>query len=144
MTRINNRQWVIFGWFLVSSLIFSAILLGPFGVLFRDLIWRIVILGGFVGISVVILKKTWAAYRLWPAFMITLIVYGVIYQIATFLPGINNSPFTLTWSEGSAYYFASAIQPVRFYLFCDCRILPHKSLKADKDLPCIHNTGLKQ
>ncbi|MFN2212465.1 MAG: hypothetical protein ACK2UE_05270 [Anaerolineales bacterium] len=115
MTRINNRQWVIFGWFLVSSLIFSAILLGPYGVLFRDLIWRVVILGGFVGISVVILKKTWAAYRLWPAFMITLIVYGVIYQIATFLPGINNSPFTLTWSEGSAYYFASAYFSKQIY-----------------------------
>jgi hypothetical protein len=115
MARVNNRQWLILGWFLVSSLIFSGILLGPYGVYFRDLIWRVVILSGFVGISMVILRKTWADYRFWRALMITLISYGVIYQIATFLPGINNYPFTLTWSEGSAYYFASAYFSEQIY-----------------------------
>jgi hypothetical protein len=44
-----------------------------------------------------------------------MIGYAVVYQIATFLPGINSYPFTQTWSEGTAFYSASAYFSEQLY-----------------------------
>jgi hypothetical protein len=108
MKRADNRHWIFWGWFVLSSVIFCWALLGPYGDQFRNLAVRIGLLSVFAGISLLILRRTWQISSLWPSLFACLIGYAVIYQIATYLPGINNYPFTLTWSEGSAYYFASA------------------------------------
>ncbi|MEE9188980.1 MAG: hypothetical protein V3U36_06395, partial [Anaerolineales bacterium] len=57
----------------------------------------------------------WVDINLWVAFFITLIGYSVVYKIAGFLPNINSFPFTLTWSEGTAYYFASLFFSEKIY-----------------------------
>jgi len=108
MKRVTNRQWVFLGWFTISSLGFCWLLLGPFGDQFRNLGIRLGLFSLLILISVLILRKTWDEYRFRTALLVSMIGYAVIYEIATYLPGINNYPFTLTWSEGSAYYFASA------------------------------------
>ena len=115
MKRVTNRQWVFMGWFTISSLGFSWLLLGPFGDLFRNLGIRLGLFSLLILISVLILRKTWDEYRFRTALLVSMIGYAVIYEIATYLPGINNYPFTLTWSEGSAYYFASAYFSERLY-----------------------------
>ena len=115
MKSAAYRQWIFWGWFAFSSLVYCWLLLGPFGGLFRNLFLRVGILGIFVAISVLILWKTWDGYQVWTATLSSVIGYTVIYKIAAFLPGINTYPFTLTWSEGSAYYFASAYVSERLY-----------------------------
>ena len=115
MTLVNNRQWIFWGWFASSSLVFCWLLLGPYGDQFRNLAIRAGLLGVMVAISVLILRKTWSGYRLWTSLLVSMIGYVVIYKIATFLPGINSYPFTLTWSEGTAYYFASAYFSEQLY-----------------------------
>lgn len=115
MKRAARKNWLFWGWFLASSLTFCWILLGPYGDHFRDLPLRVVILSVLVVISLLVLRNTWDGYHFWTALLVTLIGYGLIYQVATFLPGINAHPFTLTWSEGSAYYFASAYFSEQLY-----------------------------
>lgn len=115
MKRAGQIHWLFWVWFLASSLAFCWILLGPYGDRFRDLAIRLVILLVLVAISTLILRITWGKYQLWTALLVTLIGYGLVYQIATFLPAINAHPFTLTWSEGSAYYFASAYFSEQLY-----------------------------
>ena len=115
MTLANNRQWIFWGWFATSSLVYCWLLLGPFGDQFRNLAIRAGLLGIMVAISMLILRNTWSNYRLWTSLLVSMIGYVVIYKIATFLPGINSYPFTLTWSEGTAYYFASAYFSEQLY-----------------------------
>lgn len=90
-------------------------LLGPFGGRLSNLAVRIGMLGILAASSLFILRKTWQVSSLWPPLFACIIGYAVIYQIATYLPGINNYPFTLTWSEGTAYYFASAYFSEQLY-----------------------------
>jgi hypothetical protein len=115
MKRAAYKQWIFWGWFAISSLVFCWLLLGPFGNQFRNLTIRVAILSILVAISVFLLRKTWEGYRFWTSVLVSMIGYAVIYKIVTFLPGINTYPFTLTWSEGTAYYFASAYFSEQLY-----------------------------
>ena len=47
-------------------------------------------------------KTGWLAAMAW-----TMLVYGGVYKIATFIPDVSSYPWSLGWSEGSRYYFAS-------------------------------------
>ena len=115
MKRAARNRWIFWGWFLVSSLAYCWILLGPYGDHFEDLALRLTILAGMVAISLVLLKYGWDDYKFWMALFVTLIGYSVVYKLAGFLPGINAYPFTLTWSEGTAYYFASLFFSEQIY-----------------------------
>ncbi len=115
MKRAASRQWIFWGWFAFSSLVYCWLLLGPFGHQFRNLTIRLAMLSAMVVISVLLLRKTWDGYRFWTSVLVCMIGYAVIYKIATFFPGINTYPFTLTWSEGTAYYFASAYFSEQLY-----------------------------
>ena len=117
MKRAARRHWLFWGWFLTSSLIFCWILLGPYGSHFRNPALRVLILVLLVAVSISILRKTWKGYQFWTALLITLIGYAVVYEILGFLPSINTHPFTLTWSEGSAYYYASLYFSEQLYGF---------------------------
>lgn len=115
MKRVNNKQWIFWGWFVISSIAFSWLLLGPYGDHFRNLIIRLVLFSGMVAVGLVILRITTPIFRFWSSLLILMVGYAIIYEIATFLPGINNHPFTLTWSEGTAYYSASAYFSASLY-----------------------------
>ena len=39
--------------------------------------------------------------------LLTFLLFGVCYQAAYYIPAVSDSPFTLSWSEGSRYYYAS-------------------------------------
>jgi hypothetical protein len=41
--------------------------------------------------------------------------YAAVFEFLLLLPGISSYPFTLTWSEGSAYYYASLFFSERIY-----------------------------
>jgi hypothetical protein len=115
MNRIFRNRWLFLGWFFTSSLIYAWLLLGPFGDRFRNLTVRLVLLSIPVAISMIFVTRIWEGVKKWTALLATLVGYGVLYKLLSFLPGINNYPFTLTWSEGTAYYFASIFFSERIY-----------------------------
>ncbi|MCJ7535457.1 MAG: hypothetical protein MUO57_07990 [Anaerolineales bacterium] len=114
MKRAVGKHWLFWGWFLTSSLIFCWILLGPYGYLFENLALRLTILAGMVAISLVLIN-IWDDDKFWIALVVTLIGYSVVFKLASFLPGINGHPFSLTWSEGTGYYFASLFFSEQIY-----------------------------
>ncbi len=115
MSRATRNRWFFWGWFTLSSLFYSWILLGTYGDLVGNLAVRLVILAFPVAISLIFIRNIWVDVNLWVAFFITLIGYSTVYKIAGFLPYINSFPFTLTWSEGTAYYFASLFFSEKIY-----------------------------
>ncbi|MBE9475432.1 MAG: hypothetical protein IMY85_11130 [Chloroflexi bacterium] len=115
MSRATQNRWYFWGWFTLSSLLYSWIMLGPIGDLVENLAVRLVILAIPVGISLIFIKRVWVEFNIWVALLVTLIGYSVVYKIVGFLPNINSYPFTLTWSEGTAYYFASLFFSEQIY-----------------------------
>ena len=115
MSRATQNRWFFWGWFTLSSLLYSWIMLGPIGDLVENLAVRLVILAIPVGISLIFIKRVWVEFNIWVALLVTLIGYSVVYKIVGFLPNINSYPFTLTWSEGTAYYFASLFFSEQIY-----------------------------
>ncbi|NUM45105.1 MAG: hypothetical protein HUU38_10385 [Anaerolineales bacterium] len=51
----------------------------------------------------------------WTSLGKSALIYGVVYRVAVFLPDISNYPFTLYWSEGSRYYYASLFYAEQVY-----------------------------
>ena len=115
MNRIFRNRWLFWGWFFTSSLIYAWLLLGPFGDRFGDLTVRLVLLSIPIAISMLFITRIWEGLNKWTALLAALIGYAVLYKLLSFLPGINTYPFTLTWSEGTAYYFASLFFSERIY-----------------------------
>jgi hypothetical protein len=66
---------------------------------------------GFTGVLAILATPfTYGVFRKLngiEAAILTLLFLGVLYQVAFFYPAVSNSPFTLSWSEGSRYYYAS-------------------------------------
>lgn len=103
----NKEKWLFGGWFVLSSLFYSWVILGPYGNFLVGIEYRLALLAIPIGISLVLLRKIRGSISTLPAFLLIFIGYGVVYKVITFLPTITSYPFTLTWSEGTAYYFAS-------------------------------------
>lgn len=115
MNRFFSNRFLFWGWFFTSSLIYAWLLLGPIGDRFGNLALRLVILAIPVGISLIFIIRIWDGVNKWTALLAALVGYGVFYKLLSFFPGINSYPFTLTWSEGTAYYFASLFFSERIY-----------------------------
>ena len=55
----------------------------------------------------------WLFRRGWPqqgwstALLLTILGYGFVYKISSFIPDVTSYPFSLGWSEASRYYYAS-------------------------------------
>lgn len=48
-------------------------------------------------------------------FLASLLAVGVCYQCGTYINSISSNPFTLSWSEGSRYYYASLVSAQKLY-----------------------------
>jgi hypothetical protein len=101
--------------FLVLLFPFPLILLGPSGEYLVDfairlfLLWMIAIAGGSFLIS-------YRPGRSWFEILgVTLLLYTIAYRLALFIPEISAFPFSLGYSEGSRYYYASLFMPGRVY-----------------------------
>ena len=115
INKLANKGWFFACWFLASAVFYGWILLGPYGGPFKNLPIRLAILAFFVAVSMLLISRIWEGVNRWVALFATLVGYGVLYKLIEFIPGINSYPFTLTWSEGTAYYFASLFFAERIY-----------------------------
>ena len=59
------------------------------------------------------LAGAWLFLRAWPqhgwgfALLFTMLGFGAAYKLASFIPDVSTYPFSLSWSEGSRYYYTS-------------------------------------
>lgn len=103
-TKIGDAGWLVFG---LIGLLYPLFPLGSYADNLADFYPRLLIFWIFVLAGAIFLSGT----RLRPAYLTSLlcavVVYGAIYEIASFLPGISAFPLSMGWSEGSRYYYAS-------------------------------------
>jgi hypothetical protein len=52
-------------------------------------------------------RQTWPRQGWGSALLLTILGYAVAYKLASFIQDISSYPFSLAWSEGSRYYYAS-------------------------------------
>jgi len=63
-----------------------------------------------------LIYKTWKQKTPWEqSFAWILLLYAAVYQAATYIPEISNLPWSLGWSEGSRFYYASLFFSERVY-----------------------------
>ncbi|NJD60315.1 MAG: hypothetical protein C3F13_17345 [Anaerolineales bacterium] len=67
-------------------------------------------LGLFAVLSLIgayLFRLTWPRYGWAGALLITCLGYTTAYKLSGFIPDVSSYPFSLGWSEGSRYYYAS-------------------------------------
>ncbi|HNB52161.1 MAG TPA: hypothetical protein PK530_09475 [Anaerolineales bacterium] len=87
----------------------------PVGSLLNSYFWRAFPYWVATLVGAVILQVRTPAQGWWTSMGKSALIYGVVYRIAVFLPDITNYPFTLYWSEGSRYYYASLFYAEKVY-----------------------------
>ncbi|GAB4578783.1 MAG: hypothetical protein Fur0022_15200 [Anaerolineales bacterium] len=87
----------------------------PVGYLLDTLFWRGFIYWLVTVAGAILLQIRTPAQNWWVSLGKSTLIYGVAYRVAVFLPDISNYPFTLYWSEGSRYYYASLFYSDQVY-----------------------------
>ena len=109
-------RWGVVSVTIVAGVIFSISICHPtVGMIIHGfwmrltLLWWVIVLGMFA-IKIGRNGITWSK-----ALMASATVAIVGLQVLTYLPGINNYPFSLGWSEGSYIYYASLVAAPKLY-----------------------------
>ena len=93
--------------YFISFIIFPSLVLSPAVNLPVSLPLR---LGIFCLLSVggaFLFRRAWPKQGWGAALLVTTLGYASIYKLASFIPDVSSYPFSLGWSEGSRYYYAS-------------------------------------
>lgn len=101
--------------FIASIALFSFLVLGRYGRFFSDSAKRFTILGVFVLGGALLLKATGLKKNWGVLLLATLLFVAFGYKIASYANDISTYPFSLGWSEGSRYYYASLFFSERIY-----------------------------
>jgi hypothetical protein len=129
--------------YLLSFLIFPLLVMGLASERLANIPLRLVLfcilsLGGAW-----IFRRGWTQHGWVTALLVTILGYGVVYKLASFIPDVSSYPFSLSWSEASRYYYASLwfskqiygisqplsiLHPSRYLLQSIPFIIPHSSL----------------
>lgn len=101
-----NRK--IFGiLYIISFFIFPILVLSPAANLPASIPLRLAI---FCLLSIggaFLFRRTWSQQGWGTALLVTTLGYASTYKLASFIPDVSSYPFSLGWSEGSRYYYAS-------------------------------------
>jgi hypothetical protein len=111
----GQNQWMIWVYFIVSILILGWFVLGPYGHIFGSISIRLSLFLPLVVFGALLFKCIWPDRNYGLLLISTAVWYAALFLILSLLPRISSHPFTLTWSEGSAYYYASLFFSERIY-----------------------------
>jgi hypothetical protein len=93
--------------YLLSFLVFPWMVLSPAVSLTDNLVLRLAIFCVLAAVGTFLFRRTWPSRGWGVAVVITVLGYGMVYKVASFFPDVSSYPFSLGWSEGSRYYYAS-------------------------------------
>lgn len=105
--RLSALKWfnlIIFG---LLSISFSLLVFGGANQTFGGFFYRLAILWLLSLVSAFFLKGCYPSKRYVFLFFISILVSGAIYQASSFLRDLTTYSFSLAWSEGSRFYYAS-------------------------------------
>ena len=102
----NLKRFAIF---LVPGIIilYSFLVFGNLGKYFTGFFFRTAVMWLFSCLGAVALKSFNSSRKIITDFFFMLLLTCAVYQAASYLRDISTYPFSLTWSEGSRFYYAS-------------------------------------
>lgn len=102
----SKSKWLSGGGIIASTVGFSiAVLLLP--TTLQNFFVRLVIFEGAIFICVISMKALLPKKNWGIALIGSMLLIAAIYRVMIFIPHLSTSPFSLGWSEGSRYYYAS-------------------------------------
>ncbi|HVN56317.1 MAG TPA: hypothetical protein VMT46_18455 [Anaerolineaceae bacterium] len=104
LARLRGWNRVIF---VLVFTVFPAIVLSPLGARLDPYVPRFWLFAHLAFLGALFCQAGWKKASYLQALAVTVIAYGVAYQIVSYFPTVNNYPLTLGWSEASRYYYAS-------------------------------------
>jgi hypothetical protein len=137
------RQTLLRLTFLLSLALFPFLVMGPAGDLLSSLPLRLAVFLLLVLGGAWLMQRAWADLHYPAALLLTALIYGSAYKLASFIPEVPTYPFSLSWSETSRYYYASlffaeklygaplplsVLHPTRYLMQSLPFVLPHPEL----------------
>jgi hypothetical protein len=110
-----TRQTLLRLTFLLSLALFPLLVMGPAGSLLTNLPLRLAVFLLLVLGGAWLMQRAWAGLRFPAALLLTALIYGSVYKLASFIPDVSTYPFALSWSEISRYYYASLFFAEKLY-----------------------------
>jgi hypothetical protein len=101
--------------FLVPVIVFAWLVMGQFGHLLTNKNERALVFVVAAGFGALFVKWRRPQTSWLEAFVFSLLAYGAVYKAATFLPEVSTYPWSLGWSEGSRYFYASLFFSEKVY-----------------------------
>ena len=101
--------------FLALLGVFPLLILGPYGQHLEGYLVRLFLLWS-IGLTGSIFLHVYNPQRAWhEGLFLSIVLYAAVYRIAIFIPWVSTFPFSLGYSEGSRYYFASLFFQEKIY-----------------------------
>lgn len=110
--KIKILAFLIIGFLIVAFLYLVFIQADDY---YHDYAYRVATVMALAFIISGLLKSMYEKVPYNTLFLLSLLFVGVCYQCGTYLNDISSNPFTLAWSEGSRYYYASLTVAQKLY-----------------------------
>jgi hypothetical protein len=105
--KINSLKWfnlLVFSFFVLA---FPYLVFSPIGTHFASLFFRIAVLWLLAFCAAFALKSLIPSKKFIHLFIFSILLIGAIFQSVSLLRDITTYAFSLAWSEGSRFYYAS-------------------------------------
>jgi hypothetical protein len=106
--QLANRNaflWVIA--FILLWIAYVLLILNRYQKHFTDFLPQVWLFFLVCGMGALFLQMVWKGTTFFWAFLFTSVLYGAGIKAIGYLPEISSIPFSLSWSEGSRFYYAS-------------------------------------
>jgi hypothetical protein len=101
--------------FIALAILFPGLVMGPVGGGFQSLWVRLLVFSVTAILGATLIKPVRTGLGWSSAIALSMLTFGVVYKLATFIPDISTYPFSLGWSETSRYYYASTFLAEKIY-----------------------------
>ncbi len=105
--KANFLKWINLLIFSLFILAYPVLVFNSEGMHFESLFFRLAVLWLLAFTAALALKSFDPTKRLTHLFFFSILMMGAVYQSANFLRDFTTYPFSLAWSEGSRFYYAS-------------------------------------
>lgn len=101
--------------FAVLVAAFPWLVMGPAGALVQPLFPRLLLFWAFALAGGLLLAGVWPGLSGLPSVAVSALLIAFFHRLSVFIPEVSTYPFSLGWSEGSRYYYASLFFSERIY-----------------------------
>ncbi len=115
MRLIAGRRIPALALFALSVAAFPWLVMGPAGAIVQPFFPRLLLFWAFALFGGLLLAGAWPGLSGLPSVMVSALLLAFFHRLSVYIPEVSTYPFSLGWSEGSRYYYASLFFSERIY-----------------------------